>query len=97
MAENQQFLHMVILRHGPETCPAASPAMQEKCGARLAQLGPAAPGHGAELKGWWADVPGHTFFLLIEAPSAHAIQDLVTELELFHWNTMELRPVIAVG
>ena len=42
-------------------------------------------------------IAGHTFFFLVEAPNAHVIADLVTGLELFHWNTMELRPVVTMG
>jgi hypothetical protein len=88
---------MVTLLHTPETCPAAKPDMREKGGTRLQQLTSDAPNHGAKVVGAWADVPGHTFFFVIDAPNAHVISSMITGLELFHWSTMELRPVVAMG
>ena len=88
------LLHMVTLTHGPETCPAARPDLQEKCGVRLAALPGEAPNHGAEVRGRWADPPGHVFYFLVAAPNAHAVASLIGGLELSHWNTVEVRPVI---
>jgi len=68
--------------------------MQQKCGTNLGRLSSEAPDHGARVVGAWADVAGHTFYYVIEAPNAHVISTMVTDLELFHWNTLELRPVI---
>ncbi len=93
----EALLHMLILRHTPETCPAANPSMREKSSARLQQLHTGAPEHGAKVVGSWADVAGHTFFFVVEAPNAHVISQMVTQLELFHWSTMELRPVVGMG
>jgi hypothetical protein len=91
---SESLLHLLTLRHTPETCPAANPDMREKCGTRLQQLVSDAPSYGALVRGGWADVAGHTFVYVIEAPNAHVISDMVTGLELFHWSTAEIRPVV---
>jgi len=88
------LLHMVTLRHGPETCPAARPEFRDKCGAALGKFRQGSPEKGVVVRNWWADTPGHFFYFLVEAPNAHVIGQLVTELELMHWSTLEVRPVV---
>jgi len=90
------LLHMVTLRHGPETCPAAHPEFQEKCGTALGKFRAGSPETGVVVRNWWADTPGHFFYFLVEAPNAHVIGQLVTELELMHWSTLEIRPVVEI-
>ena len=46
------------------------------------------------VQGWWVDPPGHVFYLLADAPHAHAVNGLMTELKLFHWNTVDVHPII---
>ncbi|HMO53556.1 MAG TPA: hypothetical protein PJ994_03555 [Tepidiformaceae bacterium] len=94
---SESLLHMVTLRHGPETCPAARPDLQEKCGTALGRVPIDAPNFGARVVGYWADPPGHMFFAVIEAPNAHAISNLFRSLELSHWNTVEVRPVVSMS
>jgi muconolactone delta-isomerase len=45
------------------------------------------------LKGAWVDAPAHVFYLLADAPNAHAVNNLMTELQFFHWNTIDIHPV----
>lgn len=94
---SESLLHMVTLRHGPGTCPAARPDLQEKCGAALGRVPVDAPNFGAKVIGYWADPPGHVFFAVIEAPNAHAIANLFGSLELSHWNTVEVRAVVSMA
>ena len=91
------MLHMVIMTHGPETCPASHPEIREKCGTRLMQLKEGSAKHGVTIQGFWANPPEHVFYVVADAPNAHAINDLTSELELFHWNTIEVRPVVVFG
>ena len=35
---SEPLLHMVTLTHGPETCPAAHPEFQDKCGTALGKF-----------------------------------------------------------
>ncbi len=90
------LLHMVTLRHGPETCPAARPDLQQTCGSALGSFKAGNPERGIIVRNWWADTPGHLFYFLVEAPNAHVIGELVAELELSHWSTFECRAVIEI-
>ncbi len=96
MSDASPLIHMVTLRHGPETCPAARPDMQQKCGTALGQFRAGSPEKGVVVRNWWADTPGHYFYFLVEAPNAHAIAELVSELELSHWSTLEIRAVVEI-
>ena len=49
--------------------------------------------HGAKFQGGWVDMPGHAFFVLADVPNAHAINDVMIETEMFHWNTVDVHPV----
>ena len=93
---SEPLLHMVTLRHSPETCPAARPDLQDKCGAALGKVRAGSPEAGVVVRNWWADTPGHLFYFLVEAPNAHAIARLVSQLELMHWSTLEVRAVVEI-
>jgi hypothetical protein len=51
---------------------------------------------GIKVQGWWVNPPGHTFFVLVDAPNAHVINNLMTELRLFHWNTIQVHPIVTM-
>ena len=52
--------------------------------------------HGVNVMGFWVDPPAHQFYMLADAPSAHAINELMIELQLFHWNTVDIHAVKSV-
>lgn len=87
------MLHVVVLRHGPETCPASHPEMQDRCGTNLMRFKEGSSAGGVVVRGLWADPAGHLFFAVVEAPHAHAVTQLAGELELSHWNTVKVHPV----
>ncbi len=91
------MLHMVVLSHGPETCPAVHPEMREKCGQRLSQIPEAGKKLRIAVQGRWADPPGHVFYFVLDAPNAHVIGELMTQLELTHWSTVAIHPVTSIG
>jgi muconolactone delta-isomerase len=90
------MLHMVVMTHGPETCPAGRPEMQEKCGSRIVAFNEGSVHHDVQVRGFWSNPTEHVFWVLAEAPHAHAVNDLVSDLELFHWNTVEVHPVVEI-
>ena len=87
------MLHMVVFSHGPDTCPAVHPDLGDKARNGMAQMEEVSKKHEVKVEGFWGDPPGHTFYLLADAPNAHAVNDVMVELELFHWNTVDIRPV----
>jgi hypothetical protein len=88
------MLHMVIVRHSPESCPgrpgneAVHPclqSMQEMLDAR-----------GVRTVGRWADPPAHVNYLVLDAENGHAIVEVLMESGLFAHTTTEIRPVLSM-
>jgi hypothetical protein len=88
---------MAVLTHGPDTCA----AVHEEQGAMMdhasEQLDDVAKTLGVTVQGWWIDPPAHTFFMLLDAADAHAISNLMIELRLFHWNSVQIFPLVTVS
>jgi hypothetical protein len=74
------MLYMVVNTHNPESCAFRSPddatALMEPWDRFLAEL---APANGLTVQGSWINRPAHESFTLVEAPSAHAIDDVLIE------------------
>ena len=89
------MLHMATITHGPDTCAAVHPDVGEKARKGIANMDEVAKKHSATVEGMWGDPPAHLFWL-VDAPNAHAVSEILIELEYFHWNTVEVRPVRTV-
>lgn len=88
------MLHMVIVRHTAESCPgrpeneAVHPCLQSM-ESLIAE-------RGIGVVGRWADPPGHVNYLVLDAPSAHAIQEVLMESGVSGHTTAEVRPVLSM-
>ena len=88
------MLHMVIVRHSPESCPgrpgneAIHPCLQTMT--ELLAAG------GVTTVGRWADPPAHVNYLVLDAPNAHVIQGALMESGLFGHTTAEVRAVLSM-
>ncbi len=87
------MLHMVVITHEPDTCAAVHPDIGEKARNGIARMEEVSKAHQVTVQGSWVDAPAHEFYFLIDAPNAHAINDLMIEIELFHWNTVDIHAV----
>jgi L-rhamnose mutarotase len=85
---------MVTVIHGPETCAVNVPENMQKYLSADKELPAAAKKLGITVQGIWLNAPGHTFFFLIDAPNAHVINQLMSELHFMDWNTVMIHPVI---
>jgi Domain of unknown function (DUF3303) len=88
------MLHIAVLTHGPDTCAAGHPAIGELARTGFGKMEESAGKLGIKAQGFWVDAPGHTFFMLLDAPHAHAVNQLMIETQAFLWNTVEIHPVI---
>ncbi|MCH8745406.1 MAG: hypothetical protein IIB31_07145 [Chloroflexi bacterium] len=52
--------------------------------------------HGCTFQGGWLGKSSHLTFVLIDAPSAHAVDDVMVDLGLAVWNTATIYPVITL-
>lgn len=89
------MLHMMIATHGPETCPGAHDEVKEKAIAGIDAL--TAGAGGVTLMGGWANRPAHALTFVVDAPNAHVVHDLATEIGLAEWSTVSVQPVIDIG
>ena len=87
---------MVIMTHGPDTCAAVHAEIGEKARSGIGQMAAASKKHQVTAQGACVDVPAHQFYMLADAPNAHAINELMIELQFFHWNTIDIRAVTTV-
>ena len=90
------MLHMIVMTHGPDTCAAANAEAAEMARAAQEQMNDVARKHQAEIKGAWVNPPRHVFYVVADAPNAHILINLVTELRFFHWNTVDIQPIITL-
>lgn len=88
------MLHMVVVRHTPESCP-GRPG-NEAIHPCLQTMNEMLDKRGVITIGRWADPPSHVNYLVLDAPSAHIIQDVFMESGLFLHTTAEIRPVVSM-
>ena len=73
------MLHMLVNTHNPESCAFRSPEEEAALAPSFMNLGEIAEKRGATLHGSWVNPGSHTIFLLIDAPNAHVIDEVVRE------------------
>lgn len=88
------MLHMVIVRHTAESCPgrpgneAVHPCLQAMSELLVQR--------GVKTVGRWADPPAHVNYLVLDAPNAHVIQEVLMESGLSGHTTSEVRAVLSM-
>ncbi|MBI4498012.1 MAG: hypothetical protein HY689_08955 [Chloroflexi bacterium] len=89
------MLHMVIMRHSPESCP-GRPENQNvvACVNKMQEL---TAERNIKTVGSWADPPAHVNYLLVDAPSAHVVQAVLMESGVSAYASTEVHPVISIG
>ncbi len=90
------MLHMVVLKHGPDTCAAAHPEQGEMARNAWDRMEETSKKHQVSIQGAWVDAPAHEFYFLADALNAHAINNLMIELKFFLWNTVDIHPVVTL-
>ncbi len=90
------MLHMMVATHGPDTCAAVIPDVAEIARAGFGQMGEVSKRLGITVQGAWSNMPGHVLYFLVEAPNAHAVNQLSRDIHLMDWNTVVVNPVITL-
>jgi hypothetical protein len=70
---------MLVNTHNPESCAFRSEEHAEVIVGGAARLAEVCTVRGATLQGIWVNRAAHKFFALIDAPTAHAIDDVIVE------------------
>jgi hypothetical protein len=90
------MLHMIVMTHGPDTCAATHPEIGEMVRNAVDQMDDVSKKHQVDIKGAWVDPPLHVTYIVADAPNAHVIISLVAELRFFHWNTVDIQPIMTL-
>ncbi len=90
------MLHMVVLTHGPDTCAAANAAYGKMARDAMDQKEVVAKKHQVTIQGAWVDPPAHVFYIVVDAPNAHTINNFMLELQFPLWNTVDIHPVVTL-
>ena len=90
------MLHMVVATHGPATCAATVPEVAEMARAGFGRMGENSERLGITVQGAWSNMPAHTIYILVDAPDAHAVNQLSRDIHLMDWNTVVVNPVVTL-
>jgi len=88
------MLRMVVMTHNPEAGPVGSETVRESAKIAMQKREQVMSKLDIREIGEWIDVPGHVAFLLVDAPNAHVITQMLAELGLLGWLTAAIHPVI---
>ena len=87
------MLHMVISSHNPESC-GFHPHLREAYSEANAKLMALAKEKGVTIQGMWINPPEHLIFALVDAPSAHAILEIMMGSGQLTTQTVKVHAVI---
>ena len=90
------MLYMAELNHSPQQCPGVAMEIRDRVLRMSDAMDQVMQSHGCTFQGGWLGKSSHLTFVLIDAPSAHAVDDVMVDLGLAVWNTATIYPVITL-
>jgi hypothetical protein len=76
------MLHMLVNTHSPDHCGFLTNDEGAALRRGFEKFGELAKEKGATVQGTWVNTASHTIFVLIDAPSAHAVDEIIRSAEL---------------
>ena len=76
------MLHMLVNSHNPESCAFRSEEDEAALAPGFTQITQAALDRGATVQGSWVNTASHTIFLVVDAPNAHVIDEVIRDAGL---------------
>ena len=76
------MLHMLVNSHNAESCAFRSVEDEAALAPGFAQIARAALERGATVQGSWVNTASHTIFLVVDAPNAHVIDEVIRDAGL---------------
>lgn len=73
------MLHMLVNTHNAESCAFRSKEDEDVFTEAIERLSQVTQDRGVTLKGSWVNTASHTIFMLMDAPSAHAVDEVIRE------------------
>jgi hypothetical protein len=76
------MLHMLVNTHSPDHCGFRTDEVGTVFRRGFERLGEIAKEKGATVQGTWVNTASHTIFVLLDAPNAHVIDQIVRDADL---------------
>jgi hypothetical protein len=87
------MIHMVVSTHNPESCGFRGEHEEEILTGAVERFRGSAAEREITVQGWWINRAVHEFFILLDAPNAHAIEDWLVESGLVGRTHCRVLPV----
>ncbi|MGH3443427.1 MAG: DUF3303 family protein [Nitriliruptorales bacterium] len=88
------MLHLVVNSHNPEYCAFRGEEERRALTGGFDRLGDLAAERGVEIQGPWFSRVSHEVFVVVDAPDAHAVEDLVAASGLVSRTTTRILPLV---
>jgi uncharacterized protein with GYD domain len=90
------MLHMIVNTHNAESCAFRGSQEEELLVGALDQLKDSAPQTGITIQGQWVNRASHEIFMLIDAPSAHVVEEALLGAGMVGRTHTRILPVVEV-
>jgi uncharacterized protein with GYD domain len=88
--------HMIVNTHNAESCGFRSEEDGTAIGGAIEAFGKAAADAGMTIDNFWINRSAHTFFIVVDAPSAHAIDEVLLKAGLIGRTHTEMFPILTM-
>ena len=89
-------MYLMSLNHSPDQCPGVVNEIRDRVVLMNSTMSEVLQTHGCTFQGAWVSKSAHQFFMLIDAPNAHAVDDATVDLGMAVWSTLTMYPVITL-
>ena len=88
--------HMVINTHNAESCAFRSEEDGKILGGAIEAFGKSGAEFGVRVDGFWINRSAHAFFILVESPNAHVIDEALLKAGVVGRTHTEIFPVLTM-
>jgi uncharacterized protein DUF3303 len=86
--------HMVVNTHNAESCGFRGEEEGKAIGGAIEAFGKSEAEFGLTVDGFWINRSAHSFFMLVDAPNAHVIDEALLKAGLVARTHTEIYPVL---
>ena len=90
------MLHVVVLTHGPQTCPGVDHQLAHQVMEQGARMDEVFKANGCTTQGVYVDRSNHSSWAIVDAPNGHAVDKSLREAGLVDWNVATVHPVVPI-
>ena len=80
----------------PDKCPGLALEIRDRVVRMASTMTEVLQSYGCSFHGGWVSKSAHLTFIVIDAPNAHAVDDVMVDLGLAVWKTAAIYPAITL-